>query len=126
MIVPTIAGTDAPCSALSVIYTDEGVFEEYLWLPAKDVYKRQGVGRAVGCDEQLCAAEIRRVHRYQLDLAWPLAEPGRLAPRRGGRVVGGGVPREFPNALTGASGVRRRAALGFRGQHGLLLSLIHI
>ena len=34
VVVPTIAGTDAPCSALSVIYTDEGVFEEYLWLPA--------------------------------------------------------------------------------------------
>ena len=34
VIVPTIAGTDAPCSALSVIYSDEGVFEEYLWLPA--------------------------------------------------------------------------------------------
>ena len=34
VIVPTIAGTDAPCSALSVLYTDDGVFEEYLWLPA--------------------------------------------------------------------------------------------
>ena len=34
IIAPTIAGTDAPCSALSVIYTDDGVFEEYLWLPA--------------------------------------------------------------------------------------------
>ncbi len=33
-IVPTIASTDAPCSALSVVYTDDGVFEEYLWLPA--------------------------------------------------------------------------------------------
>ncbi len=33
MIVPTIASTDAPCSALSVIYTDEGVFEKYLFLP---------------------------------------------------------------------------------------------
>lgn len=33
VIVPTIAGTDAPCSALSVIYTDEGVFEEYFFLP---------------------------------------------------------------------------------------------
>ncbi len=32
-IVPTIASTDAPCSALSVIYTDEGVFSEYLVLP---------------------------------------------------------------------------------------------
>lgn len=34
VIVPTIASTDAPCSALSVIYTDEGVFERYLFLPA--------------------------------------------------------------------------------------------
>jgi glycerol dehydrogenase len=32
-IVPTIAATDAPCSALSVIYTEEGVFESYLLLP---------------------------------------------------------------------------------------------
>jgi len=34
VIVPTAASTDAPCSALSVVYTDEGQFEEYLWLPA--------------------------------------------------------------------------------------------
>lgn len=34
VICPTIASTDAPCSALSVIYTEEGVFEEYLFLPA--------------------------------------------------------------------------------------------
>ncbi|SDF56654.1 glycerol dehydrogenase [Sporolituus thermophilus] len=32
-IVPTIAATDAPCSALSVIYNDNGVFESYLLLP---------------------------------------------------------------------------------------------
>lgn len=34
VICPTIASTDAPCSALSVIYTDDGVFQEYLFLPA--------------------------------------------------------------------------------------------
>lgn len=34
VIVPTIASTDAPCSSLSVIYTDDGVFEEYLFLPS--------------------------------------------------------------------------------------------
>ena len=34
LICPTIASTDAPCSALSVIYTDDGVFEEYLFYPA--------------------------------------------------------------------------------------------
>ena len=31
-ICPTIASTDAPCSALSVIYTENGVFEKYLFL----------------------------------------------------------------------------------------------
>ncbi len=31
--VPTAASTDAPTSALSVIYTPEGVFERYLFLP---------------------------------------------------------------------------------------------
>ena len=29
VVVPTIAATDAPCSALSVIYTDDGQFKEY-------------------------------------------------------------------------------------------------
>jgi glycerol dehydrogenase len=33
VIVPTIAATDAPCSAVSVVYTDKGVFERYLILP---------------------------------------------------------------------------------------------
>lgn len=33
VVVPTIASTDAPCSALSVIYTDDHVFESYLILP---------------------------------------------------------------------------------------------
>lgn len=32
IICPTVASTDAPCSALSVVYTDEGVFQEYLFL----------------------------------------------------------------------------------------------
>ncbi len=33
IIVPTIASTDAPCSALSVIYTPDGQFKRYLFLP---------------------------------------------------------------------------------------------
>lgn len=32
IIVPTAASTDAPCSRLSVVYTDEGVVEKYLFL----------------------------------------------------------------------------------------------
>ena len=33
LIAPTIASTDAPTSAVSVIYTDSGAFERYLFLP---------------------------------------------------------------------------------------------
>lgn len=32
IVVPTTAATDGPCSALAVVYSDEGVFEEYLHL----------------------------------------------------------------------------------------------
>jgi glycerol dehydrogenase len=61
-VVPTIAATDAPCSALSVIYTDGGVFERYLVLPnnpecvlvdteivanAPDTYLVSGMGDAL-------------------------------------------------------------------------------
>lgn len=33
VIVPTIAATDAPCTALSVIYNEEGEFSKYLFYP---------------------------------------------------------------------------------------------
>jgi len=33
VIAPSIASTDAPCSALAVVYTEDGVFDEYLVLP---------------------------------------------------------------------------------------------
>lgn len=33
MIIPTLASTDAPCSALSVIYTEAGAFDRYEVLP---------------------------------------------------------------------------------------------
>lgn len=34
VVVPTIASTDAPCSALSVIYSDDGKLNNYLYYPA--------------------------------------------------------------------------------------------
>lgn len=37
-IAPTIASTDAPCSALSVIYTEAGEFERYLMLPKTRIW----------------------------------------------------------------------------------------
>lgn len=33
VIIPTVVATDAPCTALSVIYNDEGEFSEYLFYP---------------------------------------------------------------------------------------------
>lgn len=33
VVCPTIAASDAPCSALSVLYTPDGLFDEYLFLP---------------------------------------------------------------------------------------------
>ena len=33
IVCPTVAASDAPCSALTVLYTPEGEFEEYLFLP---------------------------------------------------------------------------------------------
>lgn len=33
LLYPTIASSDAPCTALSVIYTKEGAFDRYLFLP---------------------------------------------------------------------------------------------
>lgn len=33
VIVPTVVATDAPCTALSVIYTEEGEFSDYLFYP---------------------------------------------------------------------------------------------
>jgi glycerol dehydrogenase len=32
-VVPTVASTDAPCTALVVVYTDKGEFDRYIFLP---------------------------------------------------------------------------------------------
>ena len=37
-ICPTIASTDAPCSALTVVYTDDGVFDSYLFLTSNPTF----------------------------------------------------------------------------------------
>ena len=32
-IIPTVASSDAPCSSLSVLYSEDGAFDKYLYLP---------------------------------------------------------------------------------------------
>ena len=64
VIVPTIASTDAPCSALSVIYSDDGVFERYLYLTANpDI---------VLVDTEIIAAAPARKTAWAAQFPWRL------------------------------------------------------
>ena len=56
-IAPTIASTDAPCSALSVIYTDEGEFDSYLMLPRNPNMVIVDTQIVAGAPARLLAAE---------------------------------------------------------------------
>ena len=58
-IAPTIASTDAPCSALSVIYTDEGEFDRYLLLPNNPNMVIVDTKIIAGAPARLLAAGIR-------------------------------------------------------------------
>lgn len=58
VIVPTIASTDAPCSALSVIYTEEGIFSEYLLLPKNPDVVLVDTGIVAKAPARLLAAGI--------------------------------------------------------------------
>ena len=83
-IAPTIASTDAPCSALSVIYTDEGEFDSYLMLPRNPNMVIVDTQIVAGAPARLLAAGIRRCAGY-------LVRSPRLLPYRrhhhGGREV---------------------------------------
>ncbi len=52
VLYPTIASTDAPCTALAVIYSAEGEFERYLYLP-------QNPDAVIADTSILCAAPQR-------------------------------------------------------------------
>lgn len=52
VIIPTLASTDAPCTALSVIYNEDGSFNRYLFLPKNP--------DAVFADSKILATEPKR------------------------------------------------------------------
>ncbi len=58
VIAPTIASTDAPCSALSVIYTEAGEFESYLILPCNPNIVLVDTEIVAGAPVRLLAAGI--------------------------------------------------------------------
>lgn len=56
VIVPTIASTDAPTSSLSVIYTDEGVMSEYLFMPKNPDIVLLDLDTIIGAPSRLLVA----------------------------------------------------------------------
>ena len=74
---PTVASTDAPTSALSVVYTDDGVFEEYVFFPHNP--------DLVVVDTQMCANAPTGSWSRGWATPWPPgSRPGRR-PRRASR-----------------------------------------
>ena len=91
IICPTIASTDAPCSALSVIYTDDGVFEEYLFLPANP--------NLVLMDTDIIAASPTRLTVAGMGDALATYFEARACVTKGAGTCAGGLSTEAAYAL---------------------------
>lgn len=91
VIVPTAASTDAPCSALSVIYTEEGVFEEYLFLPKNP--------DAVIVDSQVIANAPVRLLVAGIGDALATYFEARATLNSNGNTMAGGKPTKAAIAL---------------------------
>lgn len=84
LIVPTIASTDAPCSALSVLYTEDGVFDEYLLLPNNP--------NMVLMDTEIIAKAPARLLVSGMGDALATYFEARACERSGALNMGGGLP----------------------------------
>lgn len=91
IIVPTIASTDAPCSALSVLYTDEGVFDEYLILPSNP--------NIVLMDTEIIAKAPARLLASGMGDALATYFEARACEQSGALNMGGGLPTKAAMAL---------------------------
>lgn len=91
VIVPTIASTDAPCSALSVLYTDDGVFDEYLILPNNP--------NIVLMDTEIIAKAPARLLASGMGDALATYFEARACERSGALNMGGGLPTKASMAL---------------------------
>lgn len=90
-VVPTIASTDAPCSALSVIYTEEGVFERYLLLPSNPAL--------VLVDTQIVARAPARLLASGMGDALATWFEARASSRSYARTMAGGLATQTALAL---------------------------
>ena len=90
-IAPTIASTDAPCSALSVIYTDNGEFERYLMLPKNPEMVIVDTRIVAGAPARLLAAGIGDALATWFE--------ARACSRSGGKTMAGGQSTQAALAL---------------------------
>lgn len=91
VIVPTIASTDAPCSALSVLYTEDGVFDEYLILPNNP--------NIVLMDTNIIAKAPARLLVSGMGDALATYFEARACKRSGATNMSGGLPTKGAMAL---------------------------
>ena len=90
-VLPTIASTDAPTSALSVIYSDEGVFERYLF------YKKNP--ELVLVDTAVIANAPTRLLASGIADALATWIEGRSVISRSGQTMAGGLPTLAAEAI---------------------------
>ena len=91
IIVPTIASTDAPCSALSVLYTDDGIFDEYLILPSNP--------NIVLMDTEIIAKAPARLLASGMGDALATYFEARACEQSRALNMGGGLPTKAAMAL---------------------------
>ena len=102
-IAPTIASTDAPCSALSVIYTDEGEFDRYLLLPNNP--------NMVIVDTKIVAGAPARLLAAGIGDALATWFEARACSRSGATTMAGGKCTQAALALADAAGLPRASSL---------------
>ncbi|WP_022940569.1 glycerol dehydrogenase [Psychromonas hadalis] len=91
VVVPTIASTDAPTSALAVIYTPEGEFSEYLMIPTNP--------NMVIMDSKIIAGAPARLLVSGMGDALSTHFEARANARSGGKTMAGGAPTKAAQAL---------------------------
>ncbi len=90
-ICPTVASTDAPCSAISVLYTKDGVFDKYLYLPSNPQLVLMDT-------EVLCKSPVRQTIAGMGDALSTYYE-ARACQRSGARNSAGGLATQAAMAL---------------------------
>ena len=142
VIAPTIASTDAPTSALSVIYTDEGAFEKYIFYsknPDLAVMQANGVtmlgdrqtlaGNAIAkkCEEILFADGLQAIAACEVQVVTPalenIIEANTLLSGLGFESAGLAAAHAIHNGFTALSGDIHHLTHGEKVAYGTLTQL---